>query len=103
MGMQTEVEILTRETIGTADGQADYWPPTGPTYLGWVFSEPSPLIIVNAGEQALANTYRLFLPVGTAVTSGDHARIEGNMFTVSDTIVESTWKPLLRCSLRRLE
>lgn len=103
LGMQTEVMVLTRTTVQNDDGQGDFWPNTGPTYLGWLYSEPTPQITLNAGEQVTVNTYRLFFPVGTAIAPGDHCLIEGSYFTVSDTNAESTWLPLLRCSLRRLE
>jgi hypothetical protein len=73
------------------------------TVGGWLFSTPSPVITIVGGEMALVNTYRLFLPVGTAVTSGDRVVIGGSEFIVSDTTEESTWLALLRCSLRRVE
>ena len=103
-GMVTPVTIK-RETTGAGpygDDVATF--AVLSTVNGWLFSEPSPVItMVNGVQQALVNTYRLFLPVGTDIQSGDQVVIEGNSFTVSDTNAESTWLPLLRVSLRRLE
>ncbi len=70
---------------------------------GWLYSEPQPVLTINAGETAMVNTYRWFCPVGSDVRSGDKMVIGGSEFTVSDTNTESTWLPLLRCSLRRVE
>lgn len=103
MGMQTEVMVLARTTIQTDDGQQDHWPETGPTYMGWLYTEPQPRIVINAGEQATPNLVRLFLPVGTPLVAGDHVVAETFTYTVVDTTQEGTWKPLLRCNIRRME
>jgi len=101
-GMTTPAIVQRRATVADADGQHSAWTTVG-TILGWLFSEPSPVITLNAGEQVLVNTYRWFCPVGTDILSGDKLTIGGSEFTVSDTTQESTWLPLLRCSLRRIE
>lgn len=102
MGMQTSVSIYARTNVQTENGQESVWT-LGSTVLGWMHSEPTPVITLVSGEMATVNTYRLFVPVGTAINPGDHAVIGGTTFVVSDTTVESTWKPLLRCSLRLAE
>lgn len=108
VGMTTPVDIYKRsvnvdsdptQVYGTVAETFTYTETVG----GWVYSTPSPVITQVAGTMALVNTYRLFLPVGTDCTSGDRCLIEGNWFIVSDTIEESTWLPLLRLSLRRVE
>jgi hypothetical protein len=101
-GMQTPVIIQTRATVQSDDGQTSTWTTTG-TVMGWLYSTPTPQITLVSGEMATVNTYRLFLPVGTAIAAGDHAIIGGQTFIVSDTTAESTWQPLLRCSLRYAE
>lgn len=79
------------------------WVAQSPTVLGWLFSSPSSVIDEFNGRMALINTYRLFLPVGTDVASGDQVEVNGHRFVVSDTVNESTWLPILRCSVRRAE
>lgn len=101
-GMATPATLQRRVSVSDADGQHSAWADLG-TITGWLFSTPTPLITVNAGEQVLVNTYRWFCPVGTDIRSGDKLLITGSEYTVSDTTGESTWLPLLRCSLRRLE
>ena len=73
------------------------------TVNGWLYSDPQAVITEVGQIQGLVNTYRLFLPVGTDILSGDQVVIGGNTFTCSDTNAESTYLPLLRCTLRRLE
>lgn len=72
---------------------------------GWFFSTPTPQLSVDTGQVVTANTYRLFLPVGTDILPGDHVHVGSapDDYTVSDTTAESTWLPLLTCSLRRRE
>lgn len=103
-GMTTTAYVYRRTKETTASGQQSIWPATPTsTIKGWMFSEPTPVIGLNAGEMALVNTYRWFCPVGTDILSGDKLVVGGNEFMVSDTTGESTWLPLLRCSLRRVE
>ena len=101
-GMQTTVTIMTRATSQTVDGQVSTWTSSG-TVMGWLYSTPTPQIAMVSGVMATVNTYRLFVPVGTAIVAGDQVVIGAQTFVVSDTTAESTWKPLLRCSLRLTE
>lgn len=102
LGMTTTAIVQRRTTVTDVDGSHSAWTP-GITITGWMFSEVSPVLTINAGETALVNTYRWFCPVGTDIRSGDKLTVSGNEFQVSDTNEESTWLPLLRCSLRRVE
>lgn len=68
---------------------------------GWFYSTPTPVQEVDTGMIVTVNTYRLFLPVGTDVLVGDHVHVGSEDYTVSDTTAESTWLPLLTCSLRK--
>lgn len=72
---------------------------------GWFFSTPTPMQDVDTGAIVTSNTYRLFVPVGTDIDIGDHVFVGPNpdAYTVSDTTAESSWLPLLTCSLRRRE
>lgn len=102
MGMQAPVAIWARTTEQTENGQRDTWT-YARTVDGWINSTPTPVITLVSGEMATVNTYRLFLPLGTAILPGDHAIIGGQTFIVSDTTVESTWQAMLRVSLRFAE
>lgn len=102
-GMITPV-IIKRLSIGAGpygDDVTSFAPIA--TVNGWLYSDPQAVITEVGGTQGLVNTYRLFLPVGTDILSGDQVVIGGNTFIVSDTNAESTYLPLLRCTLRRLE
>jgi hypothetical protein len=73
---------------------------------GWFNSTPTPVQVVDTGQIVTVNTYRLYLPVGTDIKSGDHVHVATNPiddYTVSDTTAEGTWLPLLTCSLRKKE
>lgn len=75
------------------------------TVKGWFFSTPTPMQDVDTGAIVTSNTYRLFVPVGTDINIGDHIFVgtAPDAYTVSDTTAESSWLPLLTCSLRRRE
>lgn len=114
IGMQSEVIIKKRTPITDENDPANVYGDDGVSHIdldltsgtsikGWLYSQVSPMITVVGGKMALVNTYRLFLPVGTDINSGDHVIIGGNEFIVSDTTAESTWLPLLNVSLRRIE
>jgi len=114
MGMQSDVTIKKRTPITSESAPENVYGDDGVTHVesaiyseanvkGWLYSTPSPVITVVGGVMALVNTYRLFVPVGTNIESGDHVVIDGNEFIVSDTVAESTWLPLLNVSLRRAE
>lgn len=114
IGMQSDVIIQKRTPITDESDPANIFGDDGVTHVevvpasgvlikGWLYSTVSPTITVVGGKMALVNTYRLFLPVGTDIESGDHVVIGGNEFIVSDTTAESTWLPLLNVSLRRVE
>jgi hypothetical protein len=106
-GFQTDIEIWPKSTVtASADNvygdDAETWT-YSVTVQGWIFSTPSPVIETYAGKMGLLNTYRCFLPVDTELDSGDKVKAEGHFYVVSDTVKESTWLPLLRASLRRID
>lgn len=74
---------------------------------GWFFSTPTPQQDVDTGMVVTVNTYRLYVPVGTDIRAGDHVHVGDadprDDYTVSDTTAESSWLPLLTCSLRKRE
>jgi hypothetical protein len=73
------------------------------TVKGWIFSSPNQNAEAVGGIIGTLNLYRVFMPVGTEVTPGDRLFIKGDFFELIDTVDESTWLPILRCSARRLE
>jgi hypothetical protein len=113
LGMQSDVLIKKRTVVTDENDPANAYGDDGVTYpesyseefnvKGWVYSTVSPVITVVGGKMALVNTYRMFVPVGTNIESGDRAVIKGQEFIVSDTTAESTWLPLLNVSMRRVE
>jgi hypothetical protein len=112
-GLQTEVHIKKRRLLADDDASSVYgddaevWEdPLNDwdyTVMGWLWSSPSPVLTVVGGVTVLLNTYRLSVPVGTDIDSGDRVYLEGKQFIVSDTVAESTWLAVLRVSLRRVE
>ena len=116
LGMVTPVTI-ERRSEGTIPAGGDYgddflaYSTTGETrrqtVKGWFFSTPTPQQDVDTGMVVTVNTYRLYLPVGTDIKAGDHVHVGSadprDDYTVSDTTAESTWLPLLTCSLRKRE
>ena len=101
-GMQTTVNLFRLKTTDNAVGTEQTYPPNG-TVKGWLYSTPTPTITLVSGEQAIVNTYRLFLPIGTDILTGDRVVIGAQEYTVSDTDAESTWLPMLTVSLRKVE
>lgn len=101
-GMQTTVAVWTRGTVKTVDGWEATYTLTS-TILGWLFSTPTPVQTEVSGKQTTVNTYRLFLPIGSAIVPGDHAVIGAKTFVVSDVNEESTWLAMLTVSLRFAE
>ena len=73
------------------------------TVKGWIFSSPNASSQAVAGIIGTLNLYRVFLAVGTEVHPGDRLYVKGSFFELIDTVDESTWLPILRCSARRLE
>lgn len=103
LGMVTDVTIYDLVTSESATGSEQTWTARSTPVQGWLYSTPTPTIQVVSGHQAIVNTYRLFLPIGTDIRTGDRCSIAGERFIVSDTTVESTWQAMLTVSLRRVE
>lgn len=110
LGMVTPVYVKRRITSDTAYGDDDRVTYTlVATTGGWFFSRPTPVADVDTGALITVNTYRLFVPVGTDILAGDEVSTDSDpsdsdvVYTVTDTTFESTWLPLLTCSLRKRE
>jgi hypothetical protein len=103
-GMQTTVTIqrktLTDNDYG--DRETVTWTPVA-TIKAWFWSRPTPVQTEDVGAVITVNTYRLFVPVGTDIRVGDQIKMGVDLYIVSDTTTESTWKAMLVCSLRRRE
>lgn len=104
-GMQTPVTIFRRTVVAAGSDEYDDQLTfvRTETLNGWLSSTPTPVAEVNAGALVTANTYRLYLPVGTDIQPGDRVTIGARTYTVSDTTAESTWPALLAVSLRGRE
>ena len=70
--------------------------------VGWLYSPASAQIEEISGMAAIANDYRLFLPVGTDINVRDHVLIGGNEFVANDVSDEDTWQAMLHVRLVRL-
>ena len=112
LGMTTPITI-ERRSEGSPPAGGDY----GDDYLayaetsesrktevkGWFYSTPTEMFSTDTGAVITANTYRLFVPVGTDIAPGDDVKVGADEYTVVDTTAEGTWLPLLTCNLRRRE
>lgn len=110
--MQTPVKILHR-TVSTAtpNPSTDYgddvivyeetndseWT----TIMGWFISKPVPMQVIDSGAEVAVTTYTLYLPVGTAIGTGDLVEVGDDEYTVSDTSASATWAAFLTVSLRK--
>jgi hypothetical protein len=103
MGMTTPVQILRTAMIRDSSPNGDdlISETTVTTVNGWMYSTPTPERQQDGGSIITANTYRLFLPVGTDIRDGDVVVVSGDRFSVTDTDAESTWNPMLTITLRR--
>jgi hypothetical protein len=102
-GMTTDVQIIRQAMVRDSSPNGDDYitETTVTTVKGWLYSTPTPERTVDGGSIITANTYRLFVPVGTDVQNSDVVVVNNDRYTVSDTDHESTWNPMLTVSLRR--
>ena len=104
LGMKTPITIQRKVTSDTDYGDLENVSySTVASVKGWFYSTPTPTRDVDTGSVVTANTYRLFVPIGTNVRDGDQILVGSEIYTVSDTTKESTWTALLTCSLRKRE
>lgn len=111
LGMITPITIYRRsEATPPADDYGDDYlsftqtsESRKTTVKGWFYSTPAAMQDTDTGAIVTANTYRLFVPVGTDISTGDTVMVGSDEYTVSDTTVEGTWLPLLTANLRKRE
>lgn len=104
LGMKTPITIQRKATTDTVYGDLDEVTyATVATAKGWFYSTPTAVRDIDTGSVVTANTYRLYLPIGTNIRDGDQVVVGSEIYTVSDTTKESTWTALLNCSLRKRE
>lgn len=113
LAMVDDILIYRREDAPASDPSSDYgddaltFVQTTETkrllVKGWVASTPTPMQQVDSGAVVTANTYTLYVPVGTDILPGDHVVAGSEEFTVSDTTKENTWTAMMACSLRHRE
>jgi len=104
LGMTDSVTIQRMAQADTAfgdDEQTSY--ATIGTSDAWIRSTPTIVATADVGALVTINTYRLLVPVGTDITVKDQVLWEDEVFLVTDTTFESTWKPFLTVNLRRRE
>lgn len=101
-GMETWVDIYPKVEVETPSDTSVEWPTKSQTLKGWLRSDPANRFAVDVGVTEAQAPFRLLLPVGTEIHSGDRVVISGDTYTVVDTNVENTLKVSLRCWLRKL-
>ena len=103
-GMQTQVSIYRRTTVKTDDGWESSWALAGTAFC-WIYSTPTAVQDEVSGKIVTINNYRAFFPIGTDLQASDKVvdGRNGQEYLCSDTIVENTWAPMLRASLRFAE
>lgn len=103
-GMTTDIVIHRRQFSDDpyGDDEVVTFTPVIKT-KGWLFSHPTPMQEADMGSLITANTYRLYVYVGTDIRAGDRVTAKGETYVVSDTTAESTWQALMVCSLRKRE
>ena len=101
-GMTSDITILRLMSVDSATGQDQSWTMTS-VVKGWMYSGAAPVLTIVSGAQALVDTFRLFVPLGTDVRTGDRVQVGGETYTVSDTTAESTWQAMLTVSLRKAD
>jgi hypothetical protein len=121
--MQTDIKIYHRTPTDTSTGPAanDYGDDTATypvvqsgspladlTVKGMLYQLVTPVADEDSGEVVTANTYRLFVPLGTPVYPHDEVEALDEhgvavRYEVSDTNADITWKAYVTASLRRLE
>lgn len=101
--MQTEVSIYHKSSDENSysDDQVTY--PTEPdaVVLGWFRNQPDYQLTEEFSALQHVEDGRLFLPLGTALSRGDKVVVMGTNWFVIDTNLESTYRVLMRVSLRR--
>lgn len=110
VGLVDDIDIYPRTANDDPDDPANIYEDSAePTFdfsetvKGWIFSEPNTSATTVGGIIGTLNTYRIFLPVGTEIHPGDRLLIRTVFYELIDTVDESTWLPVLRCSAKRLE
>jgi len=102
-GMIASVYIQTRTTDTTSpDGWVETFVEATQPVRGWLyeFTPGGATIGETAGAMGLAEQSWLRLPVGTAIGSGDRARIGTNVFVIQHTNDSSTYQPWVACAVR---
>jgi hypothetical protein len=114
LGMIQDVEVLRRTPDENSSSPANAYGDDAIDYVatadsrrhwvkGWVYSTPSQVQTPDTGAIITINTYAFRCPVGTDILPGDEMTIDGEVYTVSDTTVQNTWKALINCNLRLRE
>lgn len=104
-GMVDDVTIVTQTPDpGGLEGDSEQTYTTTITVKGWLWETlASDNAELTGGIESVTTAYRLYLPVGTPIENGDRVIIKGATYIVLATNAENTYRPVLRCALRRAE
>jgi len=111
LGMQTEVTILpqtattglevTDDPYGSSVSYASA--STAKTVMGMLHSVANNTLQIESGQLVAVHDHRLWVPVGTEVTNGDHVLIAGVEYVVNDVNNGETWPAYLGLMVKTLE
>ncbi len=103
-GMETDVTIRRHTTTEAEFGDVDAFV-TVATVKGWIreITSNASVIAEIGGVIAVAETHRLFVPVGTDIESGDIVIVEGESFRVQHTDQTNTYETHITAILRRAD
>lgn len=82
-------------------GSTTTYAPVGVSALGWLVGKWQADREAGAGDLDTTTPYRLRLPVGTSIDSGDDVEISGNRYHVIDAGTDQTWPEWLTCIVVR--
>lgn len=103
-GMETDVTIKRHTTAQADFGDVDTFTEVA-TVKGWIREITTQTATIGevGGVIAIAETHRLFVPVGTDIQSGDIVIVSGQSFRVQHTDETNTYETHITAMLRRAE
>ena len=96
LGMTTTAEIYSRSAQAkdpsSPYGDDDVGYATNATVVkAWLVTKPTQELEAGEGQVRALATHQLRVPVGTSVKTGDHVKVNGVEFVVTDATTEQTW------------
>lgn len=103
-GLVTDVQIKKRVRGDNEYGDSEEtWPTVNSTVKGWLRQMNDPAILESLGLAGAVGVFRLEMPVGSDVASGDQVVIGPGIYTVENTNTEDTLQVFLEAYVRKIE